>query len=69
MQADTQARFQNYVVANYTRYPVCLVRGEGSRVFDDEGKEYLDFFPGWGCGILGHCPQEWLPPYKPKWPN
>ncbi|MCY2946127.1 MAG: aspartate aminotransferase family protein [Planctomycetota bacterium] len=56
MQADTQARFQNYVVANYTRYPVCLVRGEGSRVFDDEGKEYLDFFPGWGCGILGHCP-------------
>jgi acetylornithine/N-succinyldiaminopimelate aminotransferase len=49
--------FDKYVIANYTRYPVCLVRGEGSRVWDAEGNEYLDFFPGWGCGLLGHCPQ------------
>jgi len=48
--------FQNYVIANYTRYPVCLTRGVGSRVWDAEGVEYLDFFPGWGCGLLGHCP-------------
>jgi acetylornithine/N-succinyldiaminopimelate aminotransferase len=48
--------FDKYVIANYTRYPVCLVRGEGSRVWDAEGNEYLDFFPGWGCGLLGHCP-------------
>src|SRR5262249_19073750 len=48
--------FRKYVVANYTRYPVCLVRGEGSRVWDAEGTCYLDFFPGWGCDILGHCP-------------
>jgi predicted acetylornithine/succinylornithine family transaminase len=47
---------KKHLVANYTRYPVCLVRGEGSRVWDAEGNEYLDFFPGWGCGILGHCP-------------
>jgi predicted acetylornithine/succinylornithine family transaminase len=50
------ATAKRYVVANYTRYPVCLVRGEGSWVWDAEGKKYLDFFPGWGCGILGHCP-------------
>ena len=56
MKAATQERYKNYVVGNYTRYPVCLVRGEGSRVWDDEGREYLDFFPGWGCGLLGHCP-------------
>lgn len=56
MHADTQARFQKYVIANYTRYPVCLERGVDSRVWDDEGNEYLDLFPGWGCGILGHCP-------------
>lgn len=56
MQAETTKRFQDFVIANYTRYPVCLVRGEGSRVWDDEGNEFLDFFPGWGCGILGHCP-------------
>ena len=36
--------------------PVCLVRGEGSCVWDAEGNRYLDFFPGWGCGLLGHCP-------------
>ena len=48
--------FDRYVIGNYTRYPVCLVRGEGSRVWDDEGNRYLDFFPGWGCGLLGHCP-------------
>ena len=47
---------KKYVVGNYTRYPVCLVRGEGSWVWDAEGNRYLDFFPGWGCGILGHCP-------------
>jgi predicted acetylornithine/succinylornithine family transaminase len=48
--------FKQFVIANYTRYPVCLVRGEGSRVWDAEGNEYLDLFPGWGCGLLGHCP-------------
>jgi acetylornithine/N-succinyldiaminopimelate aminotransferase len=48
--------FRKYVIANYTRYPVCLVRGEGSRIWDAEGNCYLDFFPGWGCDSLGHCP-------------
>jgi len=50
------ARAKKAVIGNYTRYPVCLVRGEGSYVWDAEGNRYLDFFPGWGCGILGHCP-------------
>ena len=48
--------FSRYVVPNYKRFPVCLVRGEGSRVWDAEGNEYLDLFPGWGCNLLGHCP-------------
>ncbi|MCP6491534.1 aminotransferase class III-fold pyridoxal phosphate-dependent enzyme, partial [Klebsiella pneumoniae] len=50
---DTAKR---YLTQNYTRYPVCLTRGEGSWVWDAEGNRYLDFFPGWGCGVLGHCP-------------
>jgi acetylornithine/N-succinyldiaminopimelate aminotransferase len=54
--ADVIAEFQRYVIGNYTRYPVCLARGEGSLVWDLEGNQYLDFFPGWGCGLLGHCP-------------
>jgi predicted acetylornithine/succinylornithine family transaminase len=56
MKQATLERFQRFVIANYTRYPVCLVRGEGSYVWDDEGNRYLDFFPGWGCDLLGHCP-------------
>jgi acetylornithine/N-succinyldiaminopimelate aminotransferase len=56
MKKATVEQFQRYVIANYTRYPVCLVRGEGSSVWDDEGNRYLDFFPGWGCNLLGHCP-------------
>jgi predicted acetylornithine/succinylornithine family transaminase len=56
MNPATLERYRQFVIGNYTRYPVCLVRGEGSRVWDDEGKCYLDFFPGWGCSLLGHCP-------------
>src|SRR5438309_6950939 len=52
----TIAQFDRYVIANYKRFPVCLVRGEGSWVWDAEGNRYLDFFPGWGCNLLGHCP-------------
>ncbi len=54
--AETIARFERYVIPNYRRYPVCLVRGEGSLVWDAEGSRYLDFFPGWGCNLVGHCP-------------
>jgi len=49
--------FDRYVVPNYRRFPVCLVKGEGSRVEDAEGNVYLDLFPGWGCNLLGHCPE------------
>jgi acetylornithine/N-succinyldiaminopimelate aminotransferase len=52
----TIARFERYVIGNYKRFPVCLVRGEGSWIWDAEGNRYLDFFPGWGCNLLGHCP-------------
>ncbi len=53
---DTIELFRKYVIGNYRRYPVCLVRGEGSYVWDAEGQRYLDFFPGWGCDLIGHCP-------------
>ena len=55
MNPETADLFAKYVVPNYTRFPVCLVRGEGSYVWDDQGRRYLDFFPGWGCNLLGHC--------------
>lgn len=53
---DTQSLFDQYVVPNYGRYPLNLVKGEGSEIWDSEGKRYIDFFPGWGCNLIGHCP-------------
>jgi acetylornithine/N-succinyldiaminopimelate aminotransferase len=55
--AETIKLFEQYVIPNYNRYPVALVRGEGSSVWDSEGNRYLDLFPGWGCNLLGHCPR------------
>jgi acetylornithine/N-succinyldiaminopimelate aminotransferase len=37
------------------RLPVTLIRGKGARVWDTEGKEYLDFVGGWAVNSLGHC--------------
>ncbi|MEW4527559.1 aspartate aminotransferase family protein [Maioricimonas sp. JC845] len=53
---ETIELFDRYVIPNYGRYPISLVRGEGSYVWDAEGNRYLDLFPGWGCNILGYCP-------------
>jgi acetylornithine/N-succinyldiaminopimelate aminotransferase len=52
---DIQKLYEEYVMPTYTRVPVCLVKGKGSRVWDFEGKEYLDFFPGWAVSGIGHC--------------
>src|SRR4030088_1673352 len=53
---QTIQQFFQYVIGNYTRFPVSLVRGEGSLIWDAEGNRYIDFFPGWGCNLIGHCP-------------
>lgn len=53
---ETLSLFDRYVIPNYTRYPISLVRGEGAYVWDSEGNRYLDLFPGWGCNLFGHCP-------------
>jgi acetylornithine/N-succinyldiaminopimelate aminotransferase len=44
-----------YFMPTIKRMPVTLVRGKGVRVWDDNGKEYLDFTAGWGVNSLGHC--------------
>ncbi len=47
--------FNNFVIPNYTRNPIVLVKGEGVYVWDGEGKRYLDLFSGWAVSSLGHC--------------
>ena len=45
---------QAYVANTYARFPVALVRGKGARVWDADGKEYLDFLAGIAVNSLGH---------------
>lgn len=49
--------YKNYIVPSYTQIPLCIVKGKGSKVWDIDGKEYLDFFPGWAVSGIGHCPK------------
>jgi len=44
-----------YYMQTIVRVPVTLVRGEGARVWDDKGREYLDFVCGLAVNCLGHC--------------
>jgi len=46
--------FDRYVVPSYARYPHVFVRGKGARVWDADGKEYLDFGGGIAVNLLGH---------------
>lgn len=52
--------YDAYVLKNYGRAPITLVRGEGARVWDDEGKRYLDFTSGIAVSALGHCHPRWV---------
>jgi acetylornithine/N-succinyldiaminopimelate aminotransferase len=55
---DTHAILEDgkkYLIGNYTRLPIVMVRGEGSHLWDSDGKEYIDLFAGFGGCILGHC--------------
>ncbi len=46
---------QKYFMSTVERLPVTLVRGQGARVWDEDGREYLDFVGGWAVTSLGHC--------------
>lgn len=50
--------YRDYVIGSYTKSDFVFVRGEGSYLYDLEGKKYLDFFPGWAVSGLGHCHSE-----------
>jgi len=48
-------RHCQHMIVNLPRYPIAMVRGQDCRLWDAEGKEYLDLFSGFGATILGHC--------------
>ena len=51
---EIQALDAEHVMQTYGRLPVAFVRGEGTRLWDIEGKEYLDFLGGLAVVSLGH---------------
>ena len=53
--ADLQALERDALVPAYARLPVAFVRGEGARLWDEDGAEYLDFQTGLAVNSVGHC--------------
>ncbi len=52
---DWAALEHKYYQSAFKRQPLTLVRGEGTRVWDSDGKVYLDFVAGIAVNVLGHC--------------
>jgi predicted acetylornithine/succinylornithine family transaminase len=57
---DLQALESDYVIGTYARNPVEFVRGSGTRLWDDEGNEYLDFLAGISVAQIGHAHPRWV---------
>ena len=52
---EVAALTEKYLAKTYTRAPIALVKGRGAKVWDADGKEYLDFLAGIAVNSLGHC--------------
>ncbi len=60
VRPSTAGLYDAYVMQNYARAPLTLVRGLGVSVWDDAGREYLDFTSGVAVCALGHCHPAWV---------
>ncbi|HML46610.1 MAG TPA: aminotransferase class III-fold pyridoxal phosphate-dependent enzyme, partial [Clostridia bacterium] len=56
---EIMERDQAYVANTYARFPIALVRGEGARCWDADGKAYIDLTSGIGVNALGFCDAKW----------
>jgi len=60
VRTNTAELYDAYVMKNYNRAPLTIVRGAGVSVWDDAGREYLDFTSGVAVAALGHCHPVWV---------
>ncbi len=60
VESNTEELYRKYVLETYAKQPVTIVKGRGSTVWDDAGREYLDFTSGVAVTTLGHCHPRWL---------
>ena len=49
-----------YIAGTYARFPVEIVRGEGSTLYDETGKEYIDMGSGIAANVFGYNDKQWL---------
>jgi acetylornithine/N-succinyldiaminopimelate aminotransferase len=52
--------YENNILPTYGRYPVVFSKGEGCRLWDTAGKEYIDFASGIGVNSVGHSHPKWV---------
>lgn len=57
---DIKQKDNEYIASTYSRFPITLVSGHGSRVTDDEGKEYIDLGTGIAVNVFGVGDKEWI---------
>ncbi|MGH7997005.1 MAG: aspartate aminotransferase family protein [Opitutaceae bacterium] len=60
IRTSTAELYDAYVLRNYARSALTLVRGSGAQVWDDQGRAYLDFTSGIAVSALGHCHPRWV---------
>ncbi len=60
VRTSTAELYDAYVLKNYSRPSITLVRGRGTQVWDDAGNGYLDFTSGIAVSALGHCHPQWV---------
>ena len=58
---DIQKLDQTYIAGTYARFPVTIVKGKGSLVWDENGKEYIDLSTGIAVDIFGVADEQWRP--------
>ncbi len=58
--AEIMSLDKEYVMQTYSRFPVAIEKGKGARLWDFEGKEYIDFTSGIGVCSLGYCNDKWI---------
>jgi len=52
---DVFQAYADCIMPTYTKVQRIFVKGKGMKLVDIDGREYVDFFPGWGVGNVGHC--------------
>lgn len=60
VRTSTADLYDAHVLKNYARSALTLVRGQGSWVWDDQGRKFLDFTSGIAVSALGHCHPHWV---------